>query len=87
AAVMPDVRRSIEGGLIDDYIAAIRAYEVELDRVAFLREYAHATFAGLVMAVVASMVVTKTERGEAMFAAMATRAAQHALDLDAYDLL
>ena len=33
------------------------------------------------------MVVTPTERGEAMFAAMATRAAQHALDLDALDLL
>ncbi len=87
AAVMPEVRRSIEGDLVDDYIAAIRAYEVELDRVIFLREYAHASFAGLVMAVVASMVVTPTERGEAMFAAMATRAAQHALDLDAYDTL
>lgn len=87
AAVMPDVRRSIEGDLIDDYLVAIGAYGVELDRGAFLREYAHASFAGLVMAVVASMVVTKTERGEAMFAAMATRAAQHALDLDAYDLL
>ena len=87
AAVMPDVRRSIEGDLIDDYLVAIGAYGVELDRSAFQREYAHATFAGLVMSVVASMVVTKTERGEAMFAAMATRAAQHALDLDAYDLL
>ena len=76
AAVMPEVRRSIEGDLVEDYIAAIRAYGVELDRVIFLREYAHASFAGLVMAVVASMVVTPTERGEAMFAAMATRAAQ-----------
>lgn len=87
AAVMPDVRRSIEDGLIDEYIAAIRVYGVEVDRAAFHGEYAHASFAGLVMAVIASTVVTKTERGEAMFAAMATRAAQHALDLHAFDVL
>jgi hypothetical protein len=87
AAVMPDVRRSIEAGLVDDYLTAMRAYDVVLDRTTFWREYAHASFAGLVMAVVASMVVTRTERGEAMFAAMATRAAQHALDLDAFDTL
>ena len=87
AAVMPDVRRSIEGDLVDEYIAAVRTYGVVLDRAMFWREYAHASFAGLVMAVVASMVVTPTERGEAMFAAMATRAAQHAIDLDAFDTL
>ncbi len=87
AAVMPEVRRSIEGGLVDDYLTAMRAYGIVLDRSTFWREYAHASFAGLVMAVVASMVVTPTERGEAMFAAMATRAAQHALDLDAFDTL
>ncbi len=87
AAVTPEVRRSIERGLVDDYIAALARYGIECDRSAMWRDYAHASFAGLVMAVVASMVVTPTERGEAMFAAMATRAAQHALDLDALDLL
>lgn len=87
AAVMPDVRRSIESGLVDDYVAALGAYDVVVDRTAFRRDYAHASFAGLVMAVVASMVVTPTDRGEAMFAAMATRAAQQALDLDAFDTL
>ena len=87
AAVMPEVRRSIEVGLVDEYLAAIGRYGVAIDRTGFVRDYAHASFAGLVMAVVASMVVTPTERGEAMFAAMATRAAQHALDLNAFDLL
>lgn len=87
AAVMPEVRRSIENGLVDEYLVALGGYGVAPDRATFLREYAHASFAGLVMAVVASMVVTPTERGEAMFAAMATRAAQHALDLDAFDTL
>ena len=38
------------------------------------------------MAVVASMIVGHTERGEAMFAAMATRHLTHALDLDARSL-
>ena len=87
AGVKADVRRSIEGGLVDEYLAAIGRYGVACDRASFWRDYVHASFAGLVMAVVASMVVTPTERGEAMFAAMATGAAQHALDLDAFDLL
>ena len=87
AAVMPEVRRSIEAGLVDEYLAALRRYGVDVDPGALWRDYVHAAFAGLVMAVVASMVVTPTERGEAMFAAMATRAAQHALDLDALDLI
>jgi Ecdysteroid kinase-like family len=87
AAVLPDVRRSIENGLVDDYIAALGRYGIDSNRTTMWRDYVHASFAGLVMAVVASMVVTPTERGEAMFAAMATRAAQHALDLDALDLL
>lgn len=87
AAVMPEVRRSIEADLVDEYLGALRRYDVDLDRSTLWREYSHAAFAGLVMAVVASMVVTPTERGEAMFAAMAVRAAQHALDLDAMDLI
>lgn len=87
AAVMPEVRRSIEADLVDEYVVALRRYDVDVDRGALWREYAHASFAGLVMAVVASMVVTPTERGEAMFAAMATRGAQHAIDLDAMDLI
>ena len=87
AAVTPDVRRSIESGLIDDYLAALRRYDVACDASAFRRQYAHAAFAGLVMAIVASQVVTSTDRGEAMFAAMAVGAAQQALDHDALDLL
>ena len=87
AAVMPEVRRSIETGLVDEYLAALGRYDIDVDRTVMWRDYVHASFAGLVMAVVASMVVTATERGEAMFAAMATRAAQHALDLHAMDLV
>ena len=45
-------------------------------------QYLHA-----LMAVAASMLVQRTERGDAMFMAMASRHARHALDLDAADLL
>jgi 2-methylcitrate dehydratase PrpD len=39
------------------------------------------------MSVIASQIVGTSERSEAMFAAMATRHAQHALDLDSESLL
>jgi len=87
AAVMPDVRRAVEKDIVTDYLAALGRYGVAYSASEFWRDYVHATFSGLIMAVVASQVVTPTERGEAMFAAMATRAAQHALDLDAIDAI
>lgn len=45
------------------------------------------TFAGVLMAIVASMVVQRTERGDLMFLTSTTRHAQHALDADAPALL
>jgi hypothetical protein len=44
------------------------------------------TMAGLFMAVVASMIVQQTERGDDMFMVMANRHGRHALDLDAEQL-
>jgi hypothetical protein len=45
------------------------------------------TFGGVLMAVVAAMVVQRTERGDLMFLTSTTRHAQHALDSDASALL
>lgn len=45
------------------------------------------SFAGILMAIVASMVVQRTERGDLMFLTSASRHAQHALDEDAPALL
>lgn len=45
------------------------------------------TFAGILMAIVASMVVQRTERGDLMFMTSCSRHAQHALDVDAPALL
>ena len=45
------------------------------------------TFAGILMAIVASMVVQRTDRGDLMFLTSTSRHAQHALDTDAPALL
>jgi Phosphotransferase enzyme family len=45
------------------------------------------TFAGVLMAIVASMIVQRTERGDLMFLTSTRRHAQHALDEDAPALL
>lgn len=49
--------------------------------------YRRGTWHGLVMAVAASMLVERTDRGDRMFMAMAERHARHALDLDAASTL
>jgi hypothetical protein len=51
------------------------------------KAYRRETFAGVLMAIVASMVVQRTERGDLMFLTSTTRHAQHVLDTGALDLL
>ena len=50
-------------------------------------DYRRGAFAGVVMSVVASMIVQQTERGDAMFTAMAVRHSRHAIDLGADEFL
>jgi len=45
------------------------------------------SFGGVLMAIVASMVVQRTERGDLMFLTSTTRHSQHALDIDAAAIL
>jgi hypothetical protein len=47
------------------------------------RSYRRGTVAGVIMALAASMLVERTERGDDMFMVMAERHARHALDVDA----
>lgn len=49
--------------------------------------YRHETFAGVLMAIVASMMVQRTERGDLMFLTSTARHAQHVLDSGALELL
>ena len=51
------------------------------------RSYRRGTVAGVIMALAASMLVERTERGDEMFMVMAERHARHATDLDALGVL
>ena len=88
AGLLAEDRRPAEERLVrayhDDLVAAgVTAYPWEQ----CWEDHRRGTFAGLVMAVAASMLVERTERGDRMFLAMAHRHSQHALDLDAAALL
>lgn len=88
AGLVPEDRRREEGGLVRRYhrgltTAGAPGYSWEQ----CWETYRLGTFAGLVMAVGASMLVERTARGDEMFMTMARRHSRHALDLDALDLL
>ena len=61
---------------------ALGAYGVELDDAWVWEQYRREAFAGLIVAAMASQIVTLNDRSEAMFGAMANRHLRHALDLD-----
>ncbi len=87
AGVLPDQRRVIERDLVDQYCQALDGYGVAVDSDGMWSQYRRDAYAGVVMSVIASQIVGTSERSEAMFAAMATRHAQHVLDLDSESLL
>lgn len=88
AGLLPETRRASERELV-------RAYHEELcgrgvSDYPFSdcwEDYRRFSFSGLLMAVVASMIVGQTDRGDDMFMAMASRHAQQVLDLDALEFL
>lgn len=88
AGLLEDDRRAVEEDLVRAYHRDLCAAGVEgYGWDACWEDYRRGTFAGLVMAVAASMLVERTDRGDQMFMAMASRHSRHALDLDATDLL
>ena len=87
AGPLPETRREIERGLVDEYCAALSEYDVQVDDGELWECYRHDAYGGIIMSVVASQIVGGSERSEAMFAAMATRHTQHALDVNAESLI
>lgn len=84
----PDDRRVHEEELVRLWheelgAAGVRSVSWELA----WEEYRRQCFGGIVMAIVAAMVVERTERGDEMFMTVLARHAQQALDLDALALL
>jgi hypothetical protein len=81
-------RRAHEDELLAHYHAELSRRGVRDYPMAQLREdYRRDTFGGVLMAIVASMVVQRTERGDLMFVTSTARHAQHVLDAGALDLL
>ncbi len=81
-------RRAHEQELVAHYHGAlcrrgVEGYSLEQLRADTRRD----TFGGLLMAIVASMVVQRTERGDLMFLTSTSRHAQHVLDAGALALL
>jgi len=84
----PDVRRSCEERLVARYHEALTGYGVTGYSVEQCwDDYRRSSYASLLMAVFASMMVGRTDRGDAMFMAMANRSAQMATDLGAAALI
>ena len=81
-------RRQHERSLVKDYHQRLMSYGIDnFDFDACWLDYRRNSFAGLVMAIIASMIVGQTERGDNMFMVMAKRSADMAIELDALDLL
>jgi hypothetical protein len=87
AGLLSPIRATHERGLVAAYTDALGAYGVEVDEAWLWEQYRRESFAGVIMAVIASQIVGSSGRSEAMFAAMATRHLRHALDLDARSLV
>jgi hypothetical protein len=88
AAMPPDQRRRVEKELVGRYHAALSEYDIGdygLDRC--WEDYRRYSFGGFFMAVFASMLVERTERGDAMFMTMANGAAAQVADLGALEFL
>ncbi len=82
------LRSGYENKLVEDYYAALCDYKIQnysFDRC--WEDYRRFSFNGLHMAVIASMIVGRTSRGDEMFLAMARRSTQMALELDAGEFL
>ena len=87
AGLQPEDRRRHERELLDVYAAGLAGYGVDVDDEWLWLQYRRDAFGGVIMAVVASQIVGGSDRSEAMFAAMATRHLQHALDADSLSLI
>ena len=87
AGLLADDRRLFEEGLVADYLEELGHFSVSMSYDESWSLYRRYTFAGFVMAVVASMIVKQTDRGDEMFLAMANRHAVHVVDLDAFAAL
>ena len=84
AGLLPDLRLEAERELVVRYATGLRAAGVDLTDEAAWDGYVLGSASGYIMAVLASQVVERTDRGDEMFAVMAER---HAAQMRAVGLL
>ncbi len=82
-----DDRRTHEQDLIDHYLATLGEMGVEHEPAVLHAELVHGAFQGPLVTALGAFTATRTERSEAMFAAMANRCAAQILDHGGLDLL
>lgn len=83
----PQVRKREERRLVEFYARELKALGVSAEIDTLWMEYRFYAFSGFLMAVLASMNVERTERGDEMFAVMAERPAWQILELDSLSLV
>ena len=80
-------RKAQEEPMLARYFEGLRAQATVFDEAELRAEYKVRALTGVVMAVMSSMLVQRTERGDEMFATMYERPAWHALECDSVALL
>lgn len=87
SGLLLDDRRGAEASLVERYFNGLAAAGIDCSFDDVMHDYRVGTVSGLGMAVIASQVVTATERGDEMFAVMAERHAQQMIDNDVFALV
>ncbi len=86
-AVAPEARRDTERDLVEEYRRRLNAAGVDYTSEDCWRDYRWGTLHGVLISVLATVMAEQTERGDDMLSLMASRHAQHAIDLEALDLI
>lgn len=87
AGLLPEVRRTHERDLVARYAAGLRAAGIDVGDDAIWEGYVLGSAGGYLMAIIASQIVERTERGDDMFVAMATRHASQIVDCGLLDVI
>ena len=86
ASFSPEQRREVEAELVHRYHDGLSQAGISLTWNEVWDQYRLFATSGYIMAIVASMLVKQTERGDSMFAAMANRHGQQMIDLETLSL-
>lgn len=83
----PEARREAEPTLLETYRVAMKERGVDLSPDQIHAAYRHGTFQGPYVTMLGALAVGQTDRGDAMFMAMAERSAAQIRDLGALELI